>query len=133
MNCRQPVQAGEADAQGVGAIDLGSVKVAPDFLQVVHPLAEVLGEAGQRGGVDGAGRGAADDGKRVVPRLRQQFADGAQHPDLVGGAGAAPGENQRRPGETNFHAFHNGRPAPALKPVIALINPARPSPPPSGR
>ena len=62
---------------------------------------EVVGAAGQRGGVDRAGRGAGDHRERIAGRagagLAPDLRDRLQHADLVGGARAAAGEDQ--PGE----------------------------------
>ena len=59
---------------------------------------EVVGAAGERRGVDRAGRGAGDDRERdcrsTAPLLAADLRDRLQHADLVGGARAAAGEHQ---------------------------------------
>ena len=57
----QPVCAGAHHAQRIGTVDLVGREVFPHLRQHFHRGVEAVGMAGQRGGVDGPGRGAADD------------------------------------------------------------------------
>ena len=80
-------------AERIGAVDLFDFDVLPDVEQLLHALAEIVGAAGQRGGVDGAGRSAADDvegiARRRPARFPQYLRNRLQHADLVSGSGAA--------------------------------------------
>jgi len=55
---------------------------------------KAVGMLGQYRCVDGAGGGAADDGKGIEATGRQKIPNRAQHPDLIGGASATAGEDQ---------------------------------------
>ena len=95
---RQPARAAADHAERIGAVDLLGVEVlATPARGASTARVEVVGAAGQRRGVDGAGRGADDDRKRVAAR-RAAFAphsrDRPQHAHLIGGARAASGEDQ---------------------------------------
>ena len=87
---RQPARAGADHAERIGAIDLLGAKVLPDLDQAGDGCVEGVGAAGQRGGVDGAGRGAGDDRKRVARRSAGCRGGSARSP-----AARRPG---RRPG-----------------------------------
>ena len=82
------------------------MEVAPHVHQFGHRAVKVIGAAGQHGGINGACRGAADDGKRVGRHLcalcdslrafaqRQargaaQLRNGGQHAHLISGTRAA--------------------------------------------
>ena len=72
------------------------MNVPPDSDDIAYRAIKIICATGQGSGVDGTGRGAGDDRKRVglAPCTRglSDVGDGFQHPDLVGGAGAAAGK-----------------------------------------
>ena len=73
-------EAGAAHAQGIGAIDVAGVHVLPDGGYHLDGLAEVVGQAGDAGGVDGPGRGAAEDGKGLTRRSGNSSATATRTP-----------------------------------------------------
>ncbi|MCY1441402.1 hypothetical protein D9M71_577160 [compost metagenome] len=84
-----------ADHSGpVGTVHLAGAKALPDPGQALDRLAETQGAAGQPDGIDGARRGTDDHRERVLRALRQQFGDGRQHADLIGGTRPAAGQDQ---------------------------------------
>ena len=98
----QPTGAGAQHAERVGAVHLAGMKVAPDLGDAAHRGIEVVRAAGQGASIDGAGRGAGNDRKRVgLRRVRRSScamsAMASSTPDLVGGARAAAGEQQAGP------------------------------------
>ncbi len=68
--------------------------VLPDLQEVAHAAREVVGVHRQRGGVDRAGRRAAQDRERVLLRVAEDVAHRLDHADLVGGARAASSQHQ---------------------------------------
>ena len=95
---RQPTRAAANHTQRIGAVDLLGLEVLPHLHQHLHRRVEVVGMAGERGSVDGAG-GSADDDAEGIARTRcvglaADARNGAQHANLVGGARAASGKNQ---------------------------------------
>ena len=102
---RQPVEHAPAarhveQVQPVGAVHLLGPELLPHVGDVAHRVVEVRRAASQRRRVDGAGRGAGDDGEGVAgllpPGLAPQVGQRLQHAHLVGGAGTAAGEQQPR-------------------------------------
>src|SRR6185369_2829742 len=96
----QPARAAAHDVAGVGAVDVVAVHVLPDFQEIAHAAAEIVGEHRQRGGVDRARRGAAEDRKRVPDRVAEDVAHRLDDADLIGGACAASSKYEACPG---FH------------------------------
>ena len=107
---RQPARAGADHAERIGAIDLLGAKVLPDVVDAGDGAVEVVGAAGERGSVDGAGRGAGDHRKGVaaagVPRVLAHLRDRLQNTDLIGRPGTASGED-----EAGEHAVVGHRPS----------------------
>ena len=93
----QPACAAAHDAESVRPVDLAGAEVAPHARQALHGAVEVVGAAGQRCGVDRAGRGAHGDrewrGSTSRARVLAQAREGLQHPDLVGGTRSAAGQH----------------------------------------
>src|SRR5450830_1763793 len=83
------------------------MNVPPDLGDEAHRGVEIISAAGQCRGVDGSGRGAGDDGKRIgAPGHAGRFSDvgnGLQHADLIGRARTAAAQHKasgcRRRGE----------------------------------
>ena len=73
---------------------------------------EIVRTAGQHGRVDGAGRCSGDDRERVGLCTRSAFdpdvGDCLEHADLVGGPGAATGEQQAGRGRRRRWVGHCG-------------------------
>ncbi|MNT01343.1 hypothetical protein D3C72_1358040 [compost metagenome] len=69
----QPARARADHAQRIGSVHLLDFDVLPHVEQLLHAFAEIIGTAGQRRGVDGTGRGAADDVERVARRCPARF------------------------------------------------------------
>jgi hypothetical protein len=86
---------GSADAQRVGAVNVAGVHVAPDFGQDRHGFAVVVGQAGNTGRIDGAGRGAAKNRERVVPPVAGEFGHSEQKADLISRSCPAARHDQR--------------------------------------
>ena len=78
----------------VTAVHLMGVKTLPDRREPPDGLTEVQRPTGQTDGIDGAGRSADDDRKRIFRRIRQQIGNRRQHPDLIGRTGTTSGENE---------------------------------------
>ena len=72
--------------------------MGPDVGNLLDACAEVVAMAGQRRGIDRAGRGAANNIERIAlgrhAGRRQNAGDRLQYPDLVGGAGPAASQDQ---------------------------------------
>ena len=69
--------------EGVGPVDGFDVQALPEVHETVHRTVEVVRMAGQGRGVDGPGRGAADDreGRALSrPGVAPQLRNGRQHP-----------------------------------------------------
>ena len=83
----QPAHAGTDQAGRVGPVDHVGAQRGPQAAHPPHAQVRTVGPAGQRRGVDGARRGAADDVEGIletgVPIRIQQLHDGAEHADLV--------------------------------------------------
>jgi hypothetical protein len=94
----QPAHAVGEHAGGVGAKNLVDPEIAPHEIETPHAFVKPGGVNRQGGGVDGAGRGAAQDRKRIRGLAREQLGDGLQHAHLVGRARAAAGQYQPYPG-----------------------------------
>ncbi|MNZ89109.1 hypothetical protein D3C78_1080150 [compost metagenome] len=94
----QPARAAAQHAQRIGVVDAVGVQMAPGAGDLPHGVVEMVGAAGQGGGIDGAGRRARENGKGVGPMalaaVAPDLGNGFEHADLVGGAGAAAGEQQ---------------------------------------
>ncbi len=75
--------------------DVVGFEAAPDPLQLAHPQMKAGGVAGERGDVDGPGRGAAQNGKGDAEIARIELRHGFEGTDLIGGARSASGEQQR--------------------------------------
>ncbi len=93
---RQPAPAGSGEAQGVGAIDVPGVEIAPELAQPRRRAQEIGGAGGDGDGVDGARRGSADDGEGNGLAGGKPAGYRMQDAGLIGGAGAATGENDRQ-------------------------------------
>ncbi|MNZ92201.1 hypothetical protein D3C78_1112170 [compost metagenome] len=108
----QPAHTRAYQARRVGAVDHVGIERRPQPANAAHAQVRAVGAAGQRGGVDRARRRAADDVKGVteagLPVRVQQLHDGAEHTDLVGGARAAPRQDQadRRAGARRTRWTH---------------------------
>ena len=96
------------DAQRVGPVDLVGMEAPPDVGHTPHGGVEVIRAAGQRRRVDGTGRRAGDDRKRVglvqCAAGLADVGDGLEHADLVGGPCAAP--RQQQSGFRHSRRFH---------------------------
>src|SRR6266568_2173845 len=80
----------------IGAEDVMDVKVLPYIEKIAYRGVEIVGEHRERCGIDRARRCAAKDGKRALFWVRQELPHRLQHADLIGGPGAASGENEPR-------------------------------------
>ena len=95
---RQPTRPGRADSHGIRPVDVAGSHVAPDVGQSRDGFAEIVGQAGNGGGIDGAGRSPAKDGEGVVARVAGEFCHSEQNTNLIGGAGATAAQDQRGAG-----------------------------------
>ena len=106
----EPSRTGAQHAQVVGAVDLLGAEVAPGVGNHAHRGVKVVGTAGQRGGVDGTGGGACNDGEGVglVTRATGQadVGNGFEHAHLVGRAGATTGQQQASGGRGWWGLVH---------------------------
>ena len=97
----EPARAGLDDAKRIGAVDLIDAEVGPGVDQRGQRLIEVVGTTGERGRVDGTGRGAGDHvggGARRAVAVAPDARDGLEHTNLVGRARAAAGQDESRHG-----------------------------------
>ena len=109
----QPAEAVPQRAPRVGAVDVMHVEVLPHRHEPAHAAAKVRAVHRDHGGVDRPGRGAADDGKRRAHVRREELRERTQHPDLVGGARAAPRHDQP---DLRPAALRHRLPSPAMVP-----------------
>jgi hypothetical protein len=94
---RQPARTGADHADRVRAIDLLGAEVLPDVDEAGDRLVEAVGAAGERCGVDRAGRRPGDHRERIAAvdsALAPDLGDRLQHADLIGGACAPAGQYQ---------------------------------------
>ncbi len=104
-----PAQAVDQELARVGAKHLADAEMAPDVRQPAHALVEARGVDRERGGVDGAGRAAADDGKGIGSAHGQQGGDRLEHADLVSSARATPGQDEPDHRSPAFHRLRHMR------------------------
>ena len=91
-----PAGARAQHAQVVGPVHLMGMEVLPGAGNHAHRGVEVVGTTGQRGCIDGPGRGAGDDGKWVGlmarPAGQPNVGKGFEHSHLVGRTGTTAGQ-----------------------------------------
>ncbi len=73
----------------IGLVDVMAAKISPDMLELGDPRAQALRPGRQHDRVNGTGRRAADDGKRIGRAARQQLGYCFEHTYLESAAGAA--------------------------------------------